>query len=90
VKQYIYKIRKFLVWMKQGNINSVDVKDVWSFLLNLKDGNSHTYANMLKALQRFFRDFLARPGLVQSFKFPNPTIKRAPSKEEQVIWSLKV
>jgi len=84
VKQHIYNIREFLAWLKQENIDTVDVEDIRSFLLNLKDGNPYTYANMLKALQRFFSDFLARPDLVQSFKFPNPnpTIKRVPSKEE--------
>jgi|GEM_PF-2699208 len=37
VKQHIYNIRKFLVWMKRESIHYVDVEDIRSFLLNLKD-----------------------------------------------------
>ena len=49
-----------------------------------KDGNPNTYANALKALRVFFRDFMGMEEVVKTFKFPRRPlkVKIIPSKEE--------
>jgi len=44
----------------------------------------NTYANVLKSLKVFFRDFLDKPNVVESFKFPRRIYapKTVPSKED--------
>jgi len=46
--------------------------------------SSSTYANVLKSLKVFFRDFLGRGEIVASFKFPKKTyrVKTVPTKED--------
>jgi integrase len=54
------------------------------FLLGLRDKSSYTYANYLKALKVFFRDYLGMPHVVSTFKFPHHEIilKKLPTREE--------
>jgi len=47
------------------------VSNIRSYLKTLNDLNPYTYANNLKALKRFFRDFMQMSDLVESFKFPH-------------------
>jgi len=50
----------------------------------MQSKSESTINNYLKALKRFFRDFLGRPEVVGSFRFKRPQVraKRVPSKEE--------
>jgi integrase len=59
-------------------------KVVRSYLKRFDDLSPYTYANVLKSLKRFFRDFLERPQIVSSFRFPvKPvTVKIIPSRED--------
>ena len=64
--------------------NLENVENIRSFLAGFKDRSPSTYANVLKALKVFFRDFLNRGELVQTFRFPQRPIlpKQIPSKDE--------
>ncbi|MCP8313130.1 MAG: tyrosine-type recombinase/integrase [archaeon] len=85
VLQHKYNLRKFLNWLNNKAIEVFGIDDLRNYLMEFRNGNPYTYSNMLKALRRFFRDFLAMPEIVRSFKLPpkpNPIIKRVPAKEE--------
>jgi len=58
--------------------------DIRAYLARFKIKNPNTYANVLKSLKVFFRDFLKMPNVVESFKFPRRiyTPKTVPSKED--------
>jgi integrase len=59
-------------------------ENIRGFLASFRDKSPNTYANALKALRVFFRDFLSKEWLIQTFKFPPREIrlKRVPSKDE--------
>ncbi|MCX8182780.1 MAG: tyrosine-type recombinase/integrase, partial [Candidatus Methanomethyliaceae archaeon] len=54
-------------------LKSLTKDDIRSFLSLFS--NTNTYRNNLKALRVFCRDFLRRPDLVDSFRFPAPEYK---------------
>jgi len=84
IMDYIYALRKFFKWLNGKRIESLTSDDLRKYLMLFRDGNPYTYSNILKALRRFFRDFMGMPQLVQTFKFPtrSPAIKMVPSREE--------
>jgi len=65
-------------------IDAITIEDVRSFLEDMKHYSTHHYSNFIKALRRFFRDYLHRPWLIDSFKLPSKPapIVRIPSKEQ--------
>jgi len=83
VKGHLGQIRRFLEAVKQDPSKLSD-QDIRSYLAKFADANSNTYANVLKSLKVFFRDFMDMPQAVGSFKFPKRQIKfkTVPSKEE--------
>jgi len=54
--------------------------------MRFREVPSNTYANVLKSLKVFFRDYLEAPNVVQSFRFPKKTFapKPVPNKEELI------
>jgi len=80
VKDNIWQMKKFL----ENQPTEPTVEDLRSYLAKFQDKSPSTRANILKAFKRFFRDFLQRPDLVQTFKFPKRTYtpKTVPSKED--------
>ena len=83
VESHVLKIRKFLRFLGKEP-SEAEAEDLRRFLLTLKDESSYTYANYLKALKVFFRNYLGMPHVVATFKFPHHEIvpKRLPTKEE--------
>jgi len=81
-KEKVYYVHKFFNEV-QLNPNAVTVSDIRHYLGDL-NCSVHVYKNVLGALKVFFRDFLNRPGVVASFKFPRPAFKPkiVPTKEE--------
>ncbi len=79
VRGHVRQIKRFLKHVKK-----FAHEDIRSFLAEFKDRSPNTYANVLKSLRVFFRDFLGRPDLVKSFRFPHrePNFKVVPSKSE--------
>jgi len=51
-------------------LDQTTVDDLRAYLSRFQDRNCNTRANLLKSIKIFFRDFLKRPDLVESFKFP--------------------
>ena len=67
---------------KPNEITRIDIRN---FLLKeMQTKSESTVNNYLKTLKRFFRDYLKKPEVVESFKFKQPSFrdKRIPSKEE--------
>ncbi|RLG46705.1 MAG: hypothetical protein DRN92_04730, partial [Thermoproteota archaeon] len=66
-------------------INTITREDIRTYLAYIKDRYSiGHYANIVKSLKRFFRDYLGREELVASLKIPKarPKVVKLPTKEE--------
>jgi integrase len=83
VKGHLGQIRRFLEAVKQDP-SKVSDQDIRNYLAKFADANSNTYANVLKGLKVFFRDFMNMPQAVSSFRFPKRQIefKTVPSREK--------
>jgi len=80
---HLFQIRRFLESIGKYPTD-VTEDDIRTYLAQFKTMSSSTYANVLKSLKVFFRDFLKMPDVVESFKFPKKiyTIKTVPTKED--------
>jgi len=69
-----------------GDISHLTKEDIRSYLKSKKENEAKsTYANRIKALRRFFRDFLEAKKLIEGFKLPQPNSNnnnKIPSKED--------
>ena len=76
-KTHRAKTRRFLNWLNLNKLelNKVSIRD---YLSQFNGKNPYTYANNLKSVKVFCRDFLGKNSLVDSFKFP--TIPFKPKK----------
>jgi integrase len=74
IHDHVYYIHKFLEQISKP-VDMMTVEDVRAYLRSLDSASCHTYKNTLSALKVFFRDFLTRPQLVESFRFPRPPFK---------------
>ncbi|UCG37253.1 MAG: tyrosine-type recombinase/integrase [Candidatus Bathyarchaeota archaeon] len=82
-KEKIRYIRKFLRAVKKNPLK-ISREDVRSYLKGLSSVGAATYSNTLKSLKVFFRDFMQRPVVVATFKFPQEMFKPKviPSKKD--------
>jgi len=82
-KEKVWYIRKFLKAVAKNPLEMTR-EDVRSYLKGLNDVGRATYSNTLKSLKVFFRDFLQRPEIVATFRFPQEVFKpkKIPAKEE--------
>jgi len=80
---HLFQIRRFLESIDKYPTQVIE-DDIRTYLAQFKTMSSSTYANVLKSLKVFFRDFLKMPNVVDSFKFPKKTysIKTVPTKED--------
>jgi len=80
---YPWQVRRLLESVGK-HPSQVTAEDIRSYLIRFKTKSPSTYANVLKALKIFFREFLKMPEVVESFKFPKRTYapKTVPSKED--------
>jgi len=78
VLDYGQHIRRFLAIVCKDP-RAVTREDVRSYLASLTGKAPATRANVLKSFKIFFRDYLARPKVVETFRFP-----RRPFKPKQV------
>jgi integrase len=87
-KTHRQKIRRFLVWLNNNRDGRINSDNVRAYLSQFNCGNPFTYANTLKSLKVFCRDFLKQPQVVESFKFPTIpfTPKKVPSQSEIVTF----
>jgi integrase len=77
------KNRKFFRAVSK-NPQTITAEDIRGYLSSLKGLSASTYANYLKALKVFFRDFMRMEHVVKSFKFPNHPfkIKTIPTRQQ--------
>jgi len=80
---HLFHIRHFLKTVDKP-LDELTVDDVRTYLKGFQAKSNGTYANVVKSLRRFLRDYLGRPELVKTFKFPQITFtpKQLPSKED--------
>ncbi|KXA97541.1 hypothetical protein AKJ39_03205 [candidate division MSBL1 archaeon SCGC-AAA259J03] len=58
-------------FLRENNITAVGREDIRQYLKAKREGDADsTYANRIKALRRFFRDFLEAEELIGSFELP--------------------
>ena len=81
-KDKVYYIHKFFSEVKIDP-EAVRVEHIRNYL-KTQNCSCHVYKNLLGALKVFFRDFLNRPEVVKSFRFPRPSFKPkiVPTREE--------
>jgi len=84
VKLHVSHVRRFL--LKTGKTpTEVTDEDIRSYLSMFRGMSPRTYANNLISLRVFFRDFMGRGEIVQSFRLPKgPHVKPkvVPTREE--------
>jgi integrase len=82
-KEKVWYIRRFL---ESGDKNPLSMTrdDVRAYLKGLNGVSSATYSNTLKSLKAFFRDFLQRPEVAATFRFPSEPFspKKIPSQRD--------
>jgi integrase len=80
-KIHMAQVRRLMVWLENRPLSQEALREYLS-LFNGK--SSCTYANVLKSLKVFCRDFLKKPELVESFRFPTQVFKpkAIPSRED--------
>jgi integrase len=70
----VWFIRKLLKTIGK-NANEITREDLRAFLKTLENYSRAYYKNALMALRVFFRDYMEKPELVESFRFPNQVYK---------------
>jgi integrase len=70
----VWFIRKLLMSIEK-NPNEITKEDLRSFLKSLEDYSPAYYKNALMALKVFYRDYMEKPELVESFRFPHQVYK---------------
>jgi len=75
------QIKRLLKWLNGQPLTQYVIRDYLSIFNHM---SRSTYANVLKSLKVFCRDYLRKPKLVESFKFPKKQFKpkSIPSKKE--------
>ena len=75
------QIRRFMHWLGNRALSQSALRE---YLSQFNSMSPCTYANVLKSFKVFFRDFLRKPELVESFKFPKAPFKpkTIPNKKE--------
>jgi len=83
VSGHLYQMKHFLKAIGKDPAQAT-TEDVRAYLSKFQDRSANTRANVLKSLKRFYCDFLKKPEVVESFKFPKRiyTPKQVPSKED--------
>jgi len=75
--------KQFLHWINKAP-DQVTREDIRNYLAENNNKDPAIYKNTLSALKRFFRDYMDKKDLVNSFKFPahKTSVIRVPTKEE--------
>jgi len=83
VERYMLEVRKHLRSLSQ-DLKSISKRDIREYLKRFRNAPAGTYANVLKSLKLFYRDFLGRGDLVEGFKFPSKArrVLKIPSKAD--------
>ena len=83
VQRHLLEIRRLF---KNSDFDPIKATktDLRNYLMRLRGWSSYSYANILKSLRVFYRDYLGRKEVIEGFKFPNHPFKpkKIPSKIE--------
>jgi integrase len=83
VKRHMVEIRKLF---KHASFNPFEAsrENIREYLKRFGSMSPYTYANVLKSLRIFYRDFLNRPEAVSGFRFPNRPFNpvRVPTRKD--------
>ena len=82
-KEKVWYIHKFLRAIDKKPLE-ITREDVRGYLRSLNGVGTATYSNTRKSLKVFFRDFLQKPKVVATFKFPQEPFKpkKIPTRED--------
>jgi len=80
VKNHSEQAKRFLIWLGD---RTASIELLREYLSSFEAKSPATYANVLKSLKVLCRDFLGKPDLVSSFRFPNIPVepKEIPDKK---------
>jgi integrase len=83
VNKHLREVRRLYENSDFNPLNATRI-DIRNYLMRFRDCSPWTYANILKALRVFYRDYLGKPEVIEGFKFPNRPFKpkKIPSKKE--------
>jgi integrase len=83
VSEHVWQIGRLLNSMGKDP-KAISREDVRSYLANFADKAPATRANVLKSLKIYFRDYLGRPKVVETFRFPRQEFKpkQVPSRAD--------
>ena len=83
VYRHIWEIKRHLKTLRTSPLSATR-REIRSYLSKFKDKPANTYANVLKSLKVFYRDYLDMTEIVRTFKFPIKTtsVVTAPSKKD--------
>ncbi|MGQ9596395.1 MAG: tyrosine-type recombinase/integrase [Thermoproteota archaeon] len=70
VERYILELKR-LFRISEFNPLKATKLDIRNYLKNLKDIPANSYANVLKTLRVFYRDYLGRGEVIEGFRFPS-------------------
>ena len=83
VERHLIELRRLF---ENSGFNPLEASktDIRNYLMKLRDMPPNSYANVLKTLRIFYRDYLGRREVVEGFEFPNRPINmvKTPSKKE--------
>ena len=83
VYRHLLEIKRFIQFLGFHPLKATKM-DIRRYLKTLINKPAWTYANILKALRIFYREFLGKGEVIEGFKFPSKPFKPplVPSKEE--------
>ena len=83
VERHLIEIKRFFKNSDCDPINATKA-DIRNYLMSFRGWCTYSYANMLKTLRIFYRDYLGRKEVIEGLKFPNHLFKpkKSPSKGE--------
>jgi len=84
VKEHVWQVRRFFKALNKAP-DEINDQDIREYLTPFKEKSPATYANVLISLRRFFRDFIGKKEVIESFRLPDgPPIrpKIVPKKEQ--------
>jgi integrase/recombinase XerD len=83
VERHILELKRLFENAEFNPLNATRL-DIRNYLKMFKDLPANSYANILKTLRVFYRDYLGRPEVIEGFKFPTRPFNAIaiPSKKE--------
>ena len=88
VYRHVWEIKRHLQ-APRINPSSMTRRDIRDYLSRFRDSPANTYANVLKSLKVFYRDYLDMSEIVRTFRFPMKTINvitTPPKKDLQAFY----